>query len=312
MQSRPLGSSGIEVSRIGLGTNYVGGYGLYAEIDEDEGVRLVHRAMDLGVTFLDTADIYGFGRSEELVGKAIADRRSDVVLATKGANAFENGERTGVNNEPAYLRAALEASLKRLGTDYVDLYYIHRFDDRTPPEESLGELIRMKEAGLIRAIGVSNFEPAQLHAALKGGPIDALQSQYNLFQRGVEAEVLTICQDNGISFIPWGPLAYGLLGGKYTRDYQLPENDWRHRTGLFGPDDYGPTLDKVDELKQVAEANDIRLPHLATQWLLEQPTVASVIAGAKTAVQVEDNAAADGFHLSQDALGRIGQICAAA
>ena len=263
MKTRKLGHSELHVSCIGLGTNYVGGYGLYPSIDEAEGIRLVHRALDLGVTFLDTADIYGFGRSEELVGQAIAGRRNEVVLATKGGNVFSNGERTGVSNEPSYLRAALEASLRRLGTDHVDLYYIHRHDGRTPPEDSFGELMRMKDEGLIRAAGVSNYEPEQLHAALQAGPVDALQSRYNMLQREVEAQVLPLCAANGISFIPWGPLAFGLLGGKYAADFVLPADDWRHRSGVFDAQSFAANVAKVDALKQVTTSS---LPHVAMQW----------------------------------------------
>jgi len=308
MRTRKLGHTNIDISCIGLGTNYVGGHGLYTDIDEDEGVRLVQRAVDLGVTFIDTADIYGFGRSEELVGKAIAGRRDQVVLATKGANAFTDGQRTRVDNDPAYLRAALQASLRRLGTDYVDLYYIHRHDERTPPEESFGELMRMKEEGLIRAAGVSNFEPHQLRSALRAGPIDALQSRYNMLQREVEPEVLPLCVENGISFIPWGPLAFGLLGGRYERDFVLPADDWRHRSGVFDTDSFSHSLDLVEQLKQRLEAPQIPIPHAAMQWLLHQPGVGSVIAGAKTVAQVEQNAAANDVVLTADELAQMGSV----
>lgn len=302
MKTRKLGHSELHVSCIGLGTNYVGGYGLYPSIDEAEGIRLVHRALDLGVTFLDTADIYGFGRSEELVGQAIAGRRNEVVLATKGGNVFSNGERTGVSNEPSYLRAALEASLRRLGTDHVDLYYIHRHDGRTPPEDSFGELMRMKDEGLIRAAGVSNYEPEQLHAALQAGPVDALQSRYNMLQREVEAQVLPLCAANGISFIPWGPLAFGLLGGKYAADFVLPADDWRHRSGVFDAQSFAANVAKVDALKQVTTSS---LPQVAMQWLLHQQTIASVIAGAKTVAQIEHNAGADNLSVTPLEIGQL-------
>ncbi|MGI9520611.1 MAG: aldo/keto reductase, partial [Hyphomicrobiaceae bacterium] len=265
----------------------------------------VQRAADLGVTFIDTADIYGFGRSEELVGEAIAGRRDTVFIATKGGNSFANGERTGVNNDPAYLRTALEDSLRRLGTDYVDLYYIHRYDERTPPEDSFGALMKMKEDGLIRSAGVSNFEPDQLRAALQAGPIDALQSRYNLLQREVENEILPLCVEHSISFIPWGPLAFGLLGGRYTRDFVLPEGDWRLRSGLFDAENYAAALDIVDALKTIAADRNVPLAHIATQWLLSRPAVTSVIAGAKTAAQVEENAAADSCTLNAAEIDRI-------
>ncbi|MCB1742056.1 MAG: aldo/keto reductase [Gammaproteobacteria bacterium] len=304
MHSRALGRSGIQISTIGLGTNYVGGHNLYEQVDEDEGVRLVQRAVDSGITFIDTADVYGAGRSEELVGKALQGRRERVVLATKGGILFGDAG-TGVDNSPAYLRRALQASLKRLGVDHVDLYYIHRWDGSTPPEEAFGELMRFKQEGLIRAAGVSNFEVPQIEAAMRAGPVDALQSQYNMLQRQVEAEVLPFCAANDIAFIPWGPLAYGLLSGKYQRDFQLGANDWRQRSGAFDAEAYQRNMDIVDRLKAVVDPLGVSLAHGATQWLLSRPAVASVIAGAKRAEQVEDNARADKAALDAKTLAAL-------
>jgi len=313
MQSRPLGASGLTVSAVGLGTNYVGGHNLYPSVDEDEGVRLVQRALDLGITHVDTADVYGMGRSEELVGQAIKGRRDQVVLATKGGNPFGQG-RSRPDNSPTYLRSALEASLRRLGTDHVDLYYIHRPDGTTPAEEAYGALMRFREEGLIRAGGLSNFAPVHVEAALEAGPVAALQSQYNLLQRGVELDgqptTLEFCERHGIAFIPWGPLAYGLLGGRYTRDFRLAENDWRHRSGAFGPDTFGRNLDRVDRLKALAAEWQMSLPHLAVRWLLARPAVTSVIAGAKSAVQVESNAVAARDPLSAGQLHRVDEALA--
>ena len=305
MKTRTLGSSGIEVSAIGLGTNYVGGHNLYENVDEAEGIRLVERAVDLGISFIDTADGYGLGRSEELVGKALRQRRGDVVIATKGGITFDADKPTGVSNDPKYLRSALQASLKRLGLDSVDLYYIHRPDGTTPPEEAFGELMRFKEEGLIRAAGVSNFELPALRAAMNAGPVDALQSRYNMLQREVESDVLPFCEEHRIAFIPWGPLAFGLLSGKYRRDYRLPEDDWRHRSGAFDPEVYANNLDVVDALKAFGEERSTPVAHLAMQWLLSRPAVASVITGAKHVAQVEENAGADGVALSPEALSEI-------
>lgn len=292
MQTRKLGQSGIDISTIGLGTNYVGGHNLYVDVDEDEGVRLVQQAIDSGITHVDTADVYGTGRSEELVGKAIAGRRDDVVLATKGGLLFgEHG--SGVNNDPAYLRGALERSLKRLNVDHVDLYYIHRYDGKTPVEDAFGALMDFKREGLIRSAGVSNFELPELKAAASAGQLDALQSCYNLLQRGVEADILPWCAENNVSFIPWGGLAYGLLGGRYTRDFKLHENDWRNRTGLFDEASFEQNLDAVDGLKAVAEKCNSTPAHLAIKWLLSRDAVGSVIAGAKNAGQVSDNVDAE-------------------
>ena len=304
MNIRKLGQSGIDITTIGLGTNYVGGHNLYVGVDEDEGVRLVQRAMDAGITHLDTADAYGFGRSEELVGKAIQGRRDEVMLATKGGLLFgEHG--SGVNNDPAYLRGALERSLKRLNIDCVDLYYIHRHDGSTPPEEAFGALMDFKKEGLIRAAGVSNFDLATLQGASEAGPIDALQSQYNLLQRDVETDVLPWCAENHVSFVPWGPLAYGLLGGRYTRDFKLEDNDWRHRSGAFGEGVFERNMDAVDGLKAIASECGSTPAHLAVQWLLAQPAVGSVIAGAKNADQVSDNVVAENTQVSAEHLAAV-------
>jgi aryl-alcohol dehydrogenase-like predicted oxidoreductase len=309
MQQRPLGGSGRSITTIGLGTNYVGGHNIYVGVDEEEGVRLVQHAVDLGVNFIDTADVYGTGRSEELVGKALAGRRDEVVVATKGGILFGEG-RSGVDNSPAYLRSALHASLKRLGMDHVDLYYIHRPDGVTPPEEAFGTLMKFKEEGLIRAGGVSNFSLPELQRAARGGRVDALQSQYNLLQRDVEAEILPYCASHDIAFVPWGPLAYGLLGGRYDRDYVLPENDWRRRSGAFNEDGTPRDMDVVEGLRRLSGEWSIPMSHLALSWLLSRPAVASVIAGAKTGAQVEDNVSCAAVSLDADQIACIAALVA--
>lgn len=305
MQKRKLGDSDIEITEIGLGTNYIGGHNLYESVDEAAGIRIIEQALDLGINFIDTADSYGKGRSEELVGKALGSKKYEVVVATKGGYTFDRSNRPGANNDPACLRKALEASLKRLNRDYIDLYYIHKPDGKTPPEEAYGALMRFKEAGLIRAGGVSNFELPELKAALSAGPIASLQSRYNLFQREVEAELLPFCAEHQIQFIPWGPLAFGLLGGQYPRNFKLPENDWRHRSGIFDPDGFADRLDVVDTLKLLAEKKKAALPQLAICWLLSQPIIGSVIAGAKRPEQVKQNTKASFLKLSQEEIAQI-------
>jgi aryl-alcohol dehydrogenase-like predicted oxidoreductase len=307
MKTRKLGNTDIRIGEIGLGTNYVGGHNLYEIVNEDEGIRIVKQAVDQGITFIDTADVYGMGRSEELVGKALAGKQDGVVLATKGGVMFYKGFRAkpNFNNDPAYLRKALESSLKRLGRDYVDLYYIHRYDGKTPPADAFGALMRFKEEGLIRAAGLSNFGPSEIKAAMKAGPVDAIQARYNLLQREVEKEILAICEENGISFIPWGPLAFGLLGGKYSRDFKLPENDWRNRTGVFDPSVYDRHLDIVDKLKAIATGKGVAPAQVAIRWLLSRPAVGSVIAGAKNVDQLRQNVLAESLILNREEIGRI-------
>lgn len=305
MKKRKLGNSDIEITEIGLGTNYIGGHNLYESVDETAGIQIIEQALDLGINFIDTADSYGMGRSEELVGKALGSKKYQVVIATKGGITFDGSTQTGSSNDPAYLRKALEASLKRLDRDYIDLYYIHKFDGKTPPEDAYGALMKFKEAGLIRAGGISNFELPQLKAALSAGPIAAVQSRYNLFQREVEAELLPFCVKHQIPFIPWGPLAFGLLGGQYPRDFKLPENDWRHRSGIFDPDGFSDRMDVVETLKLLAEKKKASLPQLAIGWLLSQPIIGSVIAGAKRPEQVKQNTGASFLKLSKEEIARI-------
>ena len=305
MKLNKLGHSDIAITEIGLGTNYIGGHNHYESVNEQAGIQLLQRAIDLGINFIDTADSYGLGRSEELIGKALGNRTYDVVIATKGGIRFEGSKRTGVCNEPSYLRRALEASLKRLGRDYVDLYYIHKPDGTTPADEAYGALMKFKEQGLIRAGGVSNFDIKDINKALAAGPVDALQSRYNIFQREVEREILPFCQTRGISFIPWGPLAFGLLGGKYSSTFKLPQNDWRHRTGLFDDDCFKKNLAVIEALKKLAIKKGVPLSNLAIRWLLSRPVVSSVIAGAKQPDQVEQNARSYGWELSTDEISRI-------
>lgn len=305
MKLRMLGGSDIKISEVGLGTNYIGGHNLYEKVDEDAGMQIIEQALEAGVNFVDTADIYGMGRSEELVGKALGKNRNRVVIATKGGIMFDGNTQTGINNHPKYLRKALEASLKRLNRDFVDLYYIHKPDGSTPPEEAYGALMQFKKEGLIRAAGVSNFELTDLKAVLTAGPIDALQSCYNLLQREVEAEILPFCRSNQISFIPWGPLAFGLLGGKYTSDFVLPENDWRRRVALFDKKAFSENIEIVESLKPLARKKGISLARLAISWLLSRPEIGSVIAGAKRPAQVAENARASGCVLTEAELAEV-------
>jgi len=311
MEKRQLGKTDLMCTEIGLGTNQVGGHNLYDNVDEAENIAMLQRAVDLGINFIDTADVYGFGRSEELIGQALKERINDVLIATKGTTQFDDqGNRLGRSNDPAYLRQALEASLKRLGRDYVDLYYIHKWDEKTPIDEAFGALLRFKEEGLIRAAGVSNFDVPQLKEALKAGPVDALQNRYSIFDRRAEKEILPFCREHNIGFVPYGPIAFGLLAGKYDRDFKLTENDWRHRVSFFAPEYFPQVMDIVDELKKLAAARDVPLAHLAMRWALRHKAVTSSITGARRPAQVEDNVTAVGWDLNADELARIDELTA--
>ncbi len=309
MKFHTLKKTNIKISEIGLGTNAVGGHNLFENLNEQDGKELVSAALDLGITFIDTADIYGKGRSEELVGEVLKNyARDEFVLATKGGRHwFEDGS-VKTDNRPQYLRGAFENSLKRVQMDYVDLYYLHFPDNETPLAESIGELSRLKEEGKIRAIGVSNVTLEQLIEANAHNDISVLQSPYNMLNRSGEQDLLPYCIKNEISFIPYGPLAYGLLGGKYTKDFKLGIGDWRTSDPLFQGESFEQTLVKVEALKGIAEEKQTTLPNLALAWLLAQDGVDAVIPGGKHKKQVAINVKATDVLLTNEDLGNIGRV----
>jgi len=271
----------LKVSTLGIGTNKVGGHNYFKDLSETDGKAFVRAAIDLGINFIDTADVYGHGRSEELNGKVLREshtKREDLIVATKGGVQWGQPGKDGPNNRPEYLRSALEKSLKRLGTDYVDLYYLHFPDNETPLAESLGELSRMKEEGKIRAIGVSNLNIDQLKEADQIVEIAALQSAYSMIDRDVEKEILPYCVESGISFVPYFPLAAGLLSGKYdTQSSTVGKGD------RFTPDN----LKRVEDLRAFAEARQTTLPNLALAWLLAQDGVDAVIPGGRNPAHIQ-------------------------
>jgi len=309
MKFHTLKKANITISEIGLGTNAVGGHNLYENLNEQDGKELVSAALDLGITLFDTADIYGKGRSEELVGEVLNKYpREGFVLATKGGRHwFEDGS-VKTNNHPQYLRSALENSLNRLQMDYVDLYYLHFPDNKTPLAEAIGELSRLKEEGKIRAIGISNVTLDQLLEANVHNDISVLQSPYNMLNRLAEQELLPYCVKNDISFVPYGPLAYGLLGGRYTKDFKLGNGDWRISEPLFQGELFEQTLIKVDGLKGIAEEKQTTLPNLALAWLLAQDGVDTVIPGGKHKNQVATNVQATDILLTKEDLVNIERI----
>ncbi|MFB7159610.1 aldo/keto reductase [Lysinibacillus sp. NPDC056232] len=309
MKFHTFKKTNIKISEIGLGTNAVGGHNLFENLNEQDGKELVSAALDLGITFIDTADVYGKGRSEELVGEVLKKySREDFVLATKGGRHwFEDGS-VKTDNHPHYLRGAFESSLKRLQMDYVDLYYLHFPDNETPLAEAIGELSRLKEEGKIRAIGISNVTLEQLIEANVHNEISVLQSPYNMLNRSGEQDLLPYCIKNEISFIPYGPLAYGLLGGKYTKDFKLGTGDWRISNPLFQGELFEQTLVKVEALKGIAEEKQTTLPNLALAWLLAQDGVDAVIPGGKQKKQVANNVKASDVLLTNEDLVNIERI----
>ncbi|RJO98991.1 aldo/keto reductase [Exiguobacterium sp. RIT452] len=306
-KSVKLGKSNLMVNPIGLGTNAVGGHNLYPNLDEQAGRDLVRVALMNGINFLDTAYIYGPERSEELVGEVWSEtvEREEVILATKGAHQLVDGD-VVMNNSPEFLKQSVEDSLKRLRTDYIDLYYIHFPDDQTPKDEAVAALAELKAEGKIRAIGVSNFSLEQLKEANKDGHIDVYQGEYNLFKRDAEKEILPYIREHGISFVPYFPLAAGLLAGKY--DAETKFDDLRKNDPLFQEDVFKDNLAKVDLLRPIAEAKDAEVAHIVLAWYLAQDGIDAIIPGAKRAEQVTDTIRTLDVELTEEEIRQIDHI----
>ncbi|SDL83868.1 aldo/keto reductase [Sediminibacillus halophilus] len=302
-----LGKSGLKVNPIGLGTNAVGGHNLYPNLDEEAGKSLVRTAITNGVNFLDTAFIYGPERSEELIGEVLQEtgRRNEVVLATKGAHKFV-GDETVMDNSPEFLKKSVEESLKRLQTDYIDLFYIHFPDEKTPKDEAVGALKELKDQGKIKAIGVSNFSIDQLKEANKNGYVDVYQGEYNLLQRDAEKELLPYTAENNISFIPYFPLASGLLAGKYTEETTF--NDLRKEMPHFQGENFKKNLVKVDKVRSIAEAKGAEVAHVVLAWYLTRPSIDAIIPGAKRSEQVLNNLKTLDVKLTEEEINEIDRI----
>jgi aryl-alcohol dehydrogenase-like predicted oxidoreductase len=295
------------VNPIGLGTNAVGGHNIFPNLDDETGKEIVRTALDHGINFLDTAFYYGPERSEEIIGEVVKEfgRRDEVVIATKGAHKFVDGK-VVLDNSPDFLRESVEGSLKRLKTDYIDLYYIHFPDETTPKDEAVGELKKLKDEGKIRAIGVSNFSLEQLKEANKDGYVDVIQSEYNLFKRQAEKDLLPYTAENGISFIPYFPLASGLLSGKYSKDAKF--NDSRAQNPLFQGEAFARNLEKVEQLRPIAEAKNAEIAHVVLAWYLTVDSIDAIIPGAKKPEQVLDNLKTLDVQLTKEEIEKISQI----
>jgi len=302
-----LGKTDIYVNPIGLGTNAVGGHNIFPNLDDETGKEIVRTALDHGINFLDTAFYYGPERSEEIIGEVVKEfgRRDEVVIATKGAHKFVDGK-VVLDNSPDFLRESVEGSLKRLKTDYIDLYYIHFPDETTPKDEAVGELKKLKDEGKIRAIGVSNFSLEQLKEANKDGYVDVIQSEYNLFKRQAEKDLLPYTAENGISFIPYFPLASGLLSGKYSKDAKF--NDSRAQNPLFQGEAFARNLEKVEQLRPIAEAKNAEIAHVVLAWYLTVDSIDAIIPGAKKPEQVLDNLKTLDVQLTKEEIEKISQI----
>jgi myo-inositol catabolism protein IolS len=302
-----IGRTELFVNPIGLGTNAVGGHNIYPNLNEETGKQVVRTALDKGINFLDTAFIYGPERSEQLIGEVIREKgnREDVVIATKGAHKFVD-DKVVFDNSPVFLTAAVESSLKRLQTDYIDLFYIHFPDVNTPKDEAVGALKKLKDEGKIRAIGVSNFSIEQLREANKDGYVDVIQDEYNLFKREKEQDILPFAAEHRISFIPYFPLAAGLLGGRYTKDTKF--DDGRAKNPMFQGDTFARNLDKVEQVRRIADAKKAEVAHVVLAWYLTRDSIDVLIPGAKRPDQVLNNLKTLDVRLTQEEIELIDRI----
>ena len=294
MKYRNLGH-GLKVSAIGVGCMpmIAGGNIVYGEdADPDEAIKTIHRAIDLGMTFFDTAQIYGPFSNEELLGKAIKGKRDGLVIATKFGFRFDGSKITGVDGSPANAKAAVEGSLKRLGIDCIDLFYQHRMDPDIPVEDTVGALADLVTDGKIKHIGLSEAGPATLRRAAATAPIAALQSEYSLWEREIEDEILLVCRELGIGFVPYSPLGRGFLAGNIRSLEDLPANDWRRNDPRYQGDNFAANLKVVDAIADVAAKHSVSNAQIALAWLLAQGDDIVPIPGFKRRVTMEDSAKA--------------------
>jgi aryl-alcohol dehydrogenase-like predicted oxidoreductase len=307
MQHISLG--GLDVSRIGLGAMGMSAFYTGAGSDDAESIRTIHRALDLGVTHIDTAEIYGPFTNEELVCRAITDRRDDVVLATKFGLVSHAGGGPGVlDSSPVNIRTAVGGSLQRLGTDHIDLYYQHRVDPNTPIEDTVGALAELVAEGKVRHIGLSEAGPATIRRAHTVHPIAALQTEYSLWTRDVEAELLPLLRELGIGFVPYSPLGHGYLTGQIRSIEQFADDDWRKTNPRFTGANFQRNLRIVAEVEAVAAEADATPAQVALAWLLAQGDDIAPIPGTKRVSRVEENTAADSIELNAEQIERLNNL----
>ncbi|MER7198974.1 aldo/keto reductase [Streptomyces sp. CB01635] len=301
---------GLDVSRIGLGAMTMAGtYTTGGGLDDPESIRTIHRALDLGVTHIDTAEIYGPFHSEEIVGKAVKGRRDDVVIATKFGLVSHSGGGPGViDSSAANVKAAVEGSLRRLGTDHIDLYYQHRVDPDIPIEETVGALAELVAEGKVRHIGLSEAGPATIRRAHAVHPVAALQTEYSLWARDVEAEILPLLRELGIGFVPYSPLGHGLLTGQIRSAEDIPDDDWRKTNPRFTGENLQRNLRIVDEMQAIGAELGASPAQTALAWLLTRGDDIAPIPGTRRVARVEENTAADGIELSAAQLDRLNNL----
>lgn len=306
MKHRTLGD-GLEVSAIGIGTMPMIREGniLYGHADDDVSIRTIHEAIDLGVTFFDTAEMYGPFSNEELVGKAIRGRRDGLVIATKFAMRWNGNQMAGLDGSPENARRACEGSLKRLGIETIDLFYQHRVDPKVPIEETVGGMAELVKEGKIRHIGLSEAGPETLRRAAKVHPIAALQTEYSIWERDVEDEILPVCREHGIGFVPYSPLGRGFLAGGIRSLDDLPTDDWRRNDPRYQPDTLPQNLKIVDAVAEVAGRHGVSNAQIALAWLLAQGEDVVPIPGVKRPETLRDSVKAPGVTLTREDLATI-------
>ncbi len=314
MQTRQLGKDGPQITEIGLGAWAIGGpwaWG-WGEQDDDLSIRTIHRALELGINWIDTAAVYGLGHGEEVVGRAVNGRRREVFIATKCGLVWDDRGRVRNDTRPESIRRECEDSLRRLNTDYIDLYQIHWPNDQVPVEDSWGELVRLKEEGKVRYIGVSNFGVELLERCQAIHPVQSLQPPYNMVHREVEREILPWCQAHEVGVIAYSPLQSGLLTGKFTRDFlqTLPEDDWRRKQThfLFRETLFSRALEFVDGIRPIAEKHGKTVAQLAIAWVLMHPAITGAIVGARRPDQIEQNVGGAGWRIPEEDMQAIEAI----
>lgn len=307
MQQRRLGAQGLTVSAIGLGC--MGMSEFYGAADRRTSLAVLHHALDRGVSFLDTADMYGMGHNEELLAEVLRERRREVVLATKFGNLRSaDGGFIGISGRPEYVAAACDASLRRLGVEHIDLYYQHRVDAQVPIEETVGAMAQLVTAGKVRYLGLSEASGATLRRAAKVHPIAALQSEYSLWSREVESDSLAACRELGIGFVAYSPLGRGFLTGAFRQSTDLAADDRRHHMPRFQGENFTTNLRLVDALTALAEARSVTTAQLALAWLLHRGEDIVPIPGTRSTTRLDENVGATRLQLSREELQQIEQV----
>jgi len=309
MRKRKLGENGPEITEIGFGAWAIGGaweYG-WGEVNDDVSIKAIHQALDSGINWIDTAAVYGLGHSEEVVGKALKGRRDEIFLATKCGLIWDSLGRLQRNLHPRSMRKEIEASLRRLKVDYIDLYQFHWPDKAHPVEKSWEEMVKFKEEGKIRYLGVSNFDVKMMQRCQKIYPIDSLQPPYSLLEREIEAEILPFCQENGIGVISYSPMQSGLLSGKFDIS-RLASDDWRRKSPSFWQPKLDNILDFVEELRTIVNSYQKTVGQLAIAWVLQQAGITSAIVGARNEQQVIENINGSGWDISDADVSKIEEL----